>query len=170
METPVLVTRDFLTAVNVEIKVFCDVTPCGLVKGYQSVWETCYFHFESRNFILTLKMAETNSSEMLVPSYQTTWHQTLENTIILVIMGRSQWSRSLRSGSAAARLLKMWVLIPPGAWMSVSFECCVLSGRGLCDGPITRPEESSIMRRLWPTKGCCVMEKKLVIVGWCKCN
>jgi hypothetical protein len=30
--------------------------------------------------------------------------------------------------------------IPPGAWMSVSCECCVLSGRGLCDGLITRPE------------------------------
>jgi len=27
-------------------------------------------------------------------------------------------------------------------WMSVSCERCVLSGRGLCDGPITRPEES----------------------------
>ena len=28
---------------------------------------------------------------------------------------------------------------PLEAWMSV---CCVLSGRGLCDGPIIRPEES----------------------------
>jgi hypothetical protein len=27
--------------------------------------------------------------------------------------------------------------------MFVCCECCVLSGRGLCDGPITRPEESS---------------------------
>jgi hypothetical protein len=26
--------------------------------------------------------------------------------------------------------------------MSVSCECCVLSGRGLCDGPIPRTEES----------------------------
>jgi hypothetical protein len=26
--------------------------------------------------------------------------------------------------------------------MSVSCECCVLSGRGLCVGPITLPEES----------------------------
>jgi len=26
--------------------------------------------------------------------------------------------------------------------VSVCFECCVLSGRGLCDGLITRPEES----------------------------
>jgi hypothetical protein len=30
--------------------------------------------------------------------------------------------------------------------MSVSCECCELSGRGLCDGLITRPEESY---RVW---------------------
>jgi len=30
---------------------------------------------------------------------------------------------------------------PPGTWMSVSYECCVLSGKGLCDGLITHPEE-----------------------------
>jgi hypothetical protein len=47
---------------------------------------------------------------------------------------------------AAARLLGLRVRIPPRAWMSVSCECCVLSGRGLCDGPITRPEESY---RVW---------------------
>jgi hypothetical protein len=29
-----------------------------------------------------------------------------------------------------------------GAWISVCCECCVLPGRGLCDGPITRLEES----------------------------
>jgi hypothetical protein len=27
--------------------------------------------------------------------------------------------------------------------MGVSCECCMLSGRGLCDGLITRPEEST---------------------------
>jgi hypothetical protein len=27
-----------------------------------------------------------------------------------------------------------------GAWLSVSCQCCVLSGRGLCDGLIPRPE------------------------------
>ena len=27
-------------------------------------------------------------------------------------------------------------------WMSVCCDCCVLSGRGLCDGLITRTEES----------------------------
>jgi hypothetical protein len=29
-----------------------------------------------------------------------------------------------------------------GAWMFVCWECCVLSGRGLCDGLITHTEES----------------------------
>ena len=35
--------------------------------------------------------------------------------------------------------------------MSVSCDCCVLSGRGLCDGPITRQEESY---RLWCVVVC----------------
>jgi len=58
--------------------------------------------------------------------------------------------------------------------MFVSFECFVLSGRGLCDGMITRPEESyrlwcvvvcdletSSMRRPWPTGCCCAKNKQL---------
>ena len=67
--------------------------------------------------------------------------------------------------SAAARLLGLWVRIPPGAWMLLCFECCVLSGRGLCDKLITRPEQSHRlwcvvcdletfwMKRPWPTGG-----------------
>ena len=78
--------------------------------------------------------------------------------------GRSKCPRGLRRGSATARLLRLWVRIPPGAWIFVYCECCVLSDRGLCEGPITRPEESyrlwcvvvcdleiSWMRRPWPT-------------------
>ena len=76
---------------------------------------------------------------------------------------RSQWPRGLRRRSAAARLLRSWVRIPPWAWTFVCCERCVLSGRGLCDEFITRPEESyrlwcvvvcdletSWMRRPWP--------------------
>jgi hypothetical protein len=37
----------------------------------------------------------------------------------------------LRCGSAAARLLGLWVQIPPGSWTSVSCECCMLKSRGL---------------------------------------
>ena len=65
---------------------------------------------------------------------------------IFVLYCRSQWPRGLRRRSSAARLLRLWVRIPPGAWMSVCCECCVLSGRGLCDELITRPGESY---RLW---------------------
>jgi hypothetical protein len=43
-----------------------------------------------------------------------------------VLSGRSQWPCGLRRGSVAARLLGSWVRIPPGAWMSVSCECCVI--------------------------------------------
>ena len=38
---------------------------------------------------------------------------------------------------------------PPGAWIFVCCECRVLSGRGLCDEMITRPEESCRL--------CCVV-------------
>ena len=38
-------------------------------------------------------------------------------------------------------LLEMRVRIPPEAWMY--FKYCVLSGRRLGDGLITRPEESA---------------------------
>ena len=63
----------------------------------------------------------------------------------------SQWPRGLRRRSTAARLLRSWVRIPPGAWMSVCCECCVLSRRGLFDELITRPEESY---RLWCVVVC----------------
>jgi len=85
---------------------------------------------------------------------------------VCVCVCRSLWPRGLRSRSTAARLLRLWVRIPPEAWMSVCCECCMLSGRGLCDALITRPEESyrlccvvvsdlesSRMRRPWPALG-----------------
>jgi hypothetical protein len=68
-----------------------------------------------------------------------------------------------------ARLLGLWVRILPLASMAVSCEICVLSGRFLCVGLITRQEdptdcgvsacdrEASIMRRPSPTMGCYVM-------------
>jgi hypothetical protein len=57
----------------------------------------------------------------------------------------------------------------PAGGTDVCCECCVLLGRGLCDGLITRPEdgcgvseydhEAALMRRSWPTRGSSVMEK-----------
>jgi hypothetical protein len=40
--------------------------------------------------------------------------------------------------------------------MSVCCECCVLSGRGLCDELITRPEESYRLK-------CVVYDKKTLV-------
>jgi hypothetical protein len=37
---------------------------------------------------------------------------------------QSQWPRGLRRRSSAARLLRLWVRIPPGAWMSVVSVVC----------------------------------------------
>jgi hypothetical protein len=65
--------------------------------------------------------------------------------------GRSQWLRCIRRWSAAARLLRLWVRIPSGKWRFVRGECCVFSGRGICDELITRPEESY---RLWCVVVC----------------
>jgi hypothetical protein len=86
---------------------------------------------------------------------------------------RSQWSRGLRLRSASARLLRLWVRIQPGAQMFVCCECCVLSGRGLCDELIIHPKESyrlwcvvvcdlktSWIRKPWPTGGCRAKKKK----------
>jgi hypothetical protein len=78
---------------------------------------------------------------------------------------RSKRPRRLRRGSAAARLLGLWVRIPRGAWMFVCCECYVMSSSGLCGELISRPEEScrrlcvvcaletSRMKRLWPSGG-----------------
>jgi hypothetical protein len=63
---------------------------------------------------------------------------------------RSQWPRRLRRRSAAERLPRLWVRIPPGAWMFVCCTVFVFSGRGLYDGPIHRSEE---LYRVW-----CVLE------------
>ena len=71
--------------------------------------------------------------------------------ILISDMCRSQWPRGLRRRFSAARLLRLWVRIPPGAWMFVCCECCVLSGRGLCEGLITRPEEPY---RMWHVVVC----------------
>jgi len=79
-----------------------------------------------------------------------------------------------RENSLVKWLLRLWVRIPPGAWMFFCCEWCMMSGRCLCDELITRPEESyrlwSVVvcdpetlwiRRPWPTEGCRAKNKQL---------
>ena len=98
---------------------------------------------------------------------------------IIVIPYRSQWLCGLRRRSSASHLMRLWVRIPPAAWMSVFCECCVWSGRGLCDELITRPEEShrlwcvvvcdletSRKRRPWPSGGFCAKNKSIIVIPY----
>ena len=83
-------------------------------------------------------------------------------------MNRSKYPRGLRRRSAATRLLRLWVRIPPGAWMSLMSDVCQV------DGLITRPEESyrlwcavfdqetSRMGRAWPALGRNAIGKKYI--------
>jgi hypothetical protein len=66
-----------------------------------------------------------------------------------VYAGRCHAGRSLKSW-VRDRLLAYWDSNPTGG-MDVCGECCVLSGRRLCDELITRPEESY---RLWCVVVC----------------
>ena len=83
---------------------------------------------------------------------------------------RSKWSRGLRCRSAAARLLRFWVRIPPGAWMSVvSVVCCQVEISARSRSLVQRSPtecgaslcviEISKMRRPWPTGGCRAKNK-----------
>jgi hypothetical protein len=94
--------------------------------------------------------------------------------------GRSRWPRCLRRGPAAACCLGLWGPIPPGALVSVSWECCVLSGRGLCVGLIAGPEESYwvwcvwlsvvVKRRYWgspgPLRNVAPLGKQPITLAW----
>jgi len=76
--------------------------------------------------------------------------------------------RCLRRGSAAARLPGQWVRNPPGHRISslASVVCCVVevsaSGWSLVQRSVSECDHKSlIIRRPWPTWGCCAIVKKM---------
>jgi hypothetical protein len=105
----------------------------------------CYTYFLCCTyFVLATKIILNNSmliciEEVIHYKYQPVKFVLLHCNVLPV---HSLWPRGLRHRSAAARLRRLWVRIPPVSLMYVYCECCVLSGRGSCDGLITRPEES----------------------------
>ena len=75
-----------------------------------------------------------------------------------------------RRVSEAVQFLGLRVRIPPWAWRSVSCECCMLLGRDLYEGLITRQEECDVcecdrepstMRPSWPTRSSCAIKNIL---------
>jgi hypothetical protein len=87
-----------------------------------------------------------------------TTHDTHNRQISMSLVGVEPTISAVERPQAA-HLLRSWVRIPPEAWIFVCCECRVLSGRGLCDELIARPEESY---RLW-----CVVVCDLETSGIC---
>ena len=120
--------------------------------------QTIFFFCETRREYITLDTGTDNINllfsyliVLIRPKKKYVASNEMGKLIVKYLMSRSQWPRGLRRRSSAARLLRLWVRIPPGAWMFVCCKCCVLSGIDLCDGLITRPEESY---RLWRVVLC----------------
>ena len=121
------------------------------IPGQSPSWEASSCQ-ASKNIFLMLWV------RLFIIVYYTRWTKsryTIYSIVLLctyfwptryVIPSRCQWPRGLRRRFAAARLPGLWVRVPPGAWMFVSCECCVLSGRVFCVGLIARPRE---YRRVW---------------------
>jgi hypothetical protein len=63
----------------------------------------------------------------------------------IITTGRIRWMSGLKRGCTTFLLVR----IPERSMMCVSYECRVSSGRGFCDGPITRPEESYRLSCVW---------------------
>ena len=78
------------------------------------------------------------------------WKHVHLNLYITNSVENRSWKRSRKLRSAAARLLELRFRISSKEWTSVSFECCVLSGRGLCEGCF--PVQGR------PTQCLCVMQ------------
>ena len=119
-----------------------------------------------------------------MPVHCTCWMFGHPKHAIYDVTYRSQWPRGLMRGSAAARLLGLWVRIPPerhGYLSVVSVACCQVevsvSGWSLVQRSPTEcgvsecDHEASIMRGPWYTGGCCVTEEKSYIdrISWHIC-
>ena len=108
---------------------------------------------DTKFFLFLIRHAQLQASSSLVFPFRPVMYQRGKYfwTLLYIPLCRSQWPCGLRHRSAAARLLRLCVRIPPGAWMFVCCDCCVLSGRGFCNELITRPVESY---RLWCVVVC----------------
>ena len=100
------------------------------------------YHYQSTRL---QRFRETTGTSAKIPS---TPRQLLKADPPQWACSEPKWRSSKQTGPAA-RLLRSWVRIPPRAWIFVCCECRMLSGRGLCDELIIRPEESYRL--------CCVV-------------
>jgi hypothetical protein len=85
--------------------------------------------------------------------------------VCVCLFCQSQWSRSPRRSSAAARLLRLWFRIPPGAWCLsvVIVVCCQVEVSATSWSLIQRSATECVVSlcviqkpRDWATEGCYV--------------
>ena len=77
--------------------------------------------------IVGLKIFSLPTFTLKSPNRIFVWLKTRLEYVIYTYLHwhRSRWSRGLRRRCAAARLLRLWFRIPPGAWTFVCYEFCV---------------------------------------------
>ena len=76
---------------------------------------------------------------LVIVQFFKSWYKGHQESFILI----SAFTLLLQAWVCGRSFLGLWVRIPLGAWKPVSWECCVLSGRGLCIWLVTRPAESN---------------------------
>ena len=81
----------------------------------------------SEEFTLNLLTTTIVAPPSNASKWQMGFNSAFKGLIIFILL--LQWPRGLRRRSSAARLLRLWVRIPPGAWMFVclpvvSVVCC----------------------------------------------
>ena len=110
------------------------ITPClgslkllNLITYYSTAWQASnkYLCWKNQSTSCTLIELQTRRKKIANILMAT------NHLLFYIYLFQCQWSCGLKRGYAAADLLGLWVRIPPGTWMSVSWELCVV-GRGLC--------------------------------------
>ena len=100
------------------------------------------------------------------------WQDIINFTGLGMRKGRSRWPSCIKTHICSRFFAGIAGSNPSGYMVCVSFECCVLSGRGFCEELVTRPEEffwlccvtvcdleNSRIRRSWPVLGCCARDE-----------
>jgi hypothetical protein len=135
-------------------------------QGEYMAWRMHTKHDEGKSAKVRVKSDKNITFLSITPTYQSVTHLITVIAVIMVTLVNKVATDflimtfnvvlnvlidepCLRRRSAAALLLGPWVRIPLRVWMSVSSECCVFSGRGLCNRRIASPEESYRLWSVW---------------------
>jgi len=130
----------------------CEIDPVPVLKC-KGEWKTQIWSRRPGQFWTSGPIPEDSSLQVHSPSSTICYMHSDLNFFHFMSpifnQSRSQRPRGKRRRSAAARLLGLSVRTPPVEWMFVPFECCILSGRGLCVWLTTHPEGSYWVWSVW---------------------